>query len=207
MGEGTLAFVGGVAADETWTVDLNAALAKLEIATAASQPVFILGTAFSMVHLLDHMAAEHRRLQLPRGSRVLETGGYKGRSRIVPKTELHGLITETLGVRSDHIICEYGMSELSSQAYDSAIDQSTAQDARLFRFPPWARAQVISPETGTVVTQGETGLLRIFDLANAYSVMAVQTQDLAIQRGSGFELLGRAALAEPRGCSLMAGVS
>jgi len=46
-------------------------------------------------------------------------------------------------------------------------------------------------------------LIRIFDLANVYSVMAIQTEDLGIRRGSGFELLGRATLAEPRGCSLM----
>ena len=37
-----------------------------------------------------------------------------------------------------------------------------------------------------------------------YSVMAIQTEDLAVRCGEGFELLGRAALAEPRGCSLMA---
>jgi len=63
---------------------------------------------------------------------------------------------------------------------------------------------VISPETGELVGEGQTGLIRVFDLANVWSVMAVQTEDLAIRRGSGFELLGRAAEAEPRGCSLMA---
>jgi hypothetical protein len=31
----------------------------------------------------------------------------------------------------------------------------------------------------------------------------VQTEDLGIRRGDGFELIGRAAHAEPRGCSLM----
>jgi hypothetical protein len=34
-------------------------------------------------------------------------------------------------------------------------------------------------------------------------VMAIQTEDLALRRGDGFELIGRAELAEPRGCSLM----
>jgi hypothetical protein len=37
-----------------------------------------------------------------------------------------------------------------------------------------------------------------------FSVMAIQTEDLGIRRGDGFELIGRAALAAPRGCSLMA---
>jgi hypothetical protein len=90
------------------------------------------------------------------------------------------------------------MSELSSQAYVSSLSLS-----RPFRFPPWARAQIISPETGQEVAHGETGLLRIFDLANAWSVMAVQTKDLAVRRCDGFEPIGRAIAAEPRGCSLM----
>jgi len=48
-------------------------------------------------------------------------------------------------------------------------------------------------------------LIRIHDLANVRSVMAVQTEDLGVRRGSGFELLGRAATVEARGCSLMSG--
>ena len=94
------------------------------------------------------------------------------------------------------------MSELSSQAYDS-IAGNIQSKARVFKFPPWARAQIINPETGREVREGETGLIRIFDLANVYSVMAVQSEDLGVRRGDGFELLGRATLAESRGCSLM----
>ena len=74
---------------------------------------------------------------------------------------------------------------------------------RVFQFPPWARAQIVSPETGREVAEGETGLIRVFDLANVRSVMAIQTEDFGVRRGGGFELIGRAALAEPRGCSLM----
>jgi hypothetical protein len=54
------------------------------------------------------------------------------------------------------------------------------------------------------VADGETGLIRVFDLANVFSVMAIQTEDLGVRRENGFELIGRAQLAEPRGCSLMA---
>ncbi len=93
----------------------------------------------------------------------METGGYKNRSRILPKAELHALITERLGVSSENITCEYGMSELSSQAYDSGTQ------SRIFHFPPWARVQILSPETGREVAEGETGLIRIFlDLANVF---------------------------------------
>jgi len=79
---------------------------------------------------------------------------------------------------------------------------SLAEYSRL-RFPPWCRVQFISPETGREVAEGESGLLRIFDLANVRSVMAIQTEDLGARRGDGFELSGRVPAAEPRGCSLM----
>jgi hypothetical protein len=194
------AFLGKLDEEGGWTVDLNAACEYLQKLECSEQPVLVLGTAFSFVHLLDRMAVSRLRFKLPVGSRVMETGGYKGRSRSMPKPELHRLISELFGIPLNSIVCEYGMSELSSQAYDT---NSCGGFLRSFRFPSWARAQIISPETGREVADGEAGLVRVFDLANAYSVLAVQTEDLAIRRGNGFELLGRAVLAEPRGCSLM----
>lgn len=146
------------------------------------------------------MEVRGSRLVLPAGSRAMETGGYKGRSRALPRAALHDLIRRCLGVPASHVISEYGMSELSSQAYDGVVGDA---GARCFRFPPWARALVVSPETGTEVDDGNPGLLRVCDLANVGSVLAVQTEDLAIRRGDGFELLGRASEAEPRGCSLL----
>jgi len=54
------------------------------------------------------------------GSRVLETGGYKGAfAPPCPRPKLHALITRHLGLPASQIVCEYGMSELSSQAYDA----------------------------------------------------------------------------------------
>ena len=86
---------------------------------------------------------------------------------------------------------------------DAASSCHPSPVTRQFQFPPWARAQINSPETGREVAEGEAGLIRIFDLANVFSVAAIQTEDLAVRRGDGFELIGRAELAEPRGCSLM----
>ena len=200
--QGESAFVGMAAEDGAWILDVETALERLSTAGGAGQPVLMLGTAFSFVHLLDHLADQHLHLELPPGSCALETGGYKGRSRSMPKAALHALISQRLGIAPGHIVCEYGMSELSSQAYDLAIGSGTPD--RTFRFPPWARVQVVSPETGCEVREGETGLLRIFDLANVYSVLAIQTEDLGVRRGDGFTLAGRAVSAESRGCSLMA---
>jgi Acyl-protein synthetase, LuxE len=188
-------FMGRVRSDGAWEVDLDNTVSVLRAGIAEERAISLFGTAFGFVHLVDHLAETGTQLRLPPGSSVLETGGYKGRSRALPKAELHGLIGEWLGISGEQIVCEYGMSELSSQAYDGF-------GQRIFRFPPWARVQIISPETGREVAEGETGLIRVFDLANVYSVMAIQTEDLGVRRGDGFELIGRAAMAEPRGCSL-----
>ena len=212
-------FTGGVS-DGVWILDLTQTVSVLHQAVSTNRPIVILGTAFGFVHLLDHCSARGIRFVLPPGSRALETGGYKGRSRSLVKEELHEFITGFLGLPASHIVCEYGMTELSSQAYDQTVPscevrvpgsrvetlagtRNTQHATRVFRFPAWARAQIISPETGREVTEGETGLIRIYDLANVRSVMAIQTEDLGIRRGNGFELLGRAAAAELRGCSLM----
>jgi hypothetical protein len=197
-------FTGNISRDGSWTIDFAAIIQKLNSASELGKPITILGTAFSFVHLLDFLVEQNLKFQLPENSRVMETGGYKNRSRTLPKTELHALIENFLGVPRENTICEYGMSELSSQAYDSQLQNpiNRIQD-RAFQFPPWARAQIISPETGREVRDGETGLIRIFDLANVFSVAAIQTEDLGIRHGDGFELIGRAQLAEPRGCSLM----
>lgn len=200
FGDARSIFGGTLGEDGGWGIDAVAVVAWLEERTRFGEPVVMLGTAFSFVHLIDHLTSERKSIRLPAGSTVMETGGYKGRSRELPKAELHQLITKHLGVGPDNIVCEYGMSELSSQAYDRIA--GTAEPDRVFHFPPWARARVISPETGKEVGDGGTGLIQVFDLANAFSVMAIQTEDLVIRRGTGFELVGRASAAEPRGCSL-----
>jgi len=202
-------FAGRISPVGSWELDFNPALERFERAVRAGTPLALFGTAFSFVHLLDYLEMMNLCFQLPAGSRAMETGGYKNRSRELPKAELHALIGRRLGITSENIVSEYGMSELSSQAYarvrqfglDGVPPHQGAASA--FQFPPWARVQVISPETGDEVGEGETGLIRIFDLANVYSVAAIQTEDLGIRRGDGFELVGRAKLAEPRGCSLM----
>ncbi len=215
-------FAGRVDAGGAWVLDTNTAVFAIRKSMCANRPLMLLGTAFNFVHLLDHFAANNMRYHLARGSRVLETGGYKGQSREIAKPDLHALITKHLGIPAESIVTEYGMSELSSQAYDQIVMTSgpefsrdsdpptsghgksaAAESERIFHFPPWCRAQVISPETDGEVSEGETGLIRIFDLANVRSVMAIQTEDLGVRRGDGFQLIGRASQAEQRGCSLM----
>ena len=70
--------------------------------------------------------------------------------------------------------------------------------------PPWVRTRAVDPSSLEDVAAGETGLLVHYDLANTGSVLAVQTSDIGRIVGDGFEVFGRAAGAELRGCSLAA---
>ena len=124
----------------------------------------------------------------------METGGYKGSGRDIPKSDLYALFDKSLGLAPDHILNEYGMTELSSQCYTRGLH-------RPHETPPWLRALVIDPETGDETPVGRTGVLQLFDLANLGSTLAIETQDLAVREERGFTLLGRDPGAVPRGCS------
>ena len=72
----------------------------------------------------------------------------------------------------------------------------------MYAEPPWARVVPVDPETLAPVADGAVGIARIEDLANVDSAFAVLTQDRVRRIGTGFELLGRAPGAPPRGCSI-----
>jgi len=94
---------------------------------------------------------------------------------------------------------------MCSQFYDDSIANHVEgrKRDRAKIAPPWVRTTLVSPLTLEPLPRGERGLLRHLDLANVGSVVALQTKDLGIERGEGFEVVGRATGAEARGCALL----
>ncbi len=178
--------------------------AALDAACADERPVALCGTAFAFVHLLDGLdAAGGPALSLPPGSRVMETGGFKGRSREMPRDALYAAIGARLGVPADRVVNQYGMTELGSQFYDSVLADPAGPRRKLS--PPWTRVRVVDPFDGHDVEGEAVGAVIVHDLANTGSVAAIQTADLGRRIGDdGFEVLGRATGAESRGCSIAA---
>ncbi len=200
-GAGSGWFAGPAGLDEP---ALAEALCRAE---AEGSPVCLLGTSFAFVHWLDALAQRGERFQLPPGSRLMDTGGYKGRAREVAPEAMQAAYEERLGIPPAYQVNEYGMTELLSQYYDAALRDALGGDAgepRRKRGPRWLRAVVVDPDTLEPLPTGATGLLRHVDLANLDSVVAVQTEDLGRAVEGGFLLLGRAAGAVPRGCSIAA---
>jgi hypothetical protein len=170
-------------------------------ASAAGDPVLVVGTAFAFVHLLDHLAGEGRSLRLPDGSRIMETGGFKGRSRAVSRTELYRGLERLLAVPGERVVNEYGMTELLSQLYEPVLHRGVEARGRHVP-PPWLRVRALDPATLEPLPPGRPGLLAFYDLANAGSVSAILTEDVGSVNPEGVRLEGRAPGAEPRGCSL-----
>ena len=151
-----------------------------------------------------HEARRFLHFRLAPGSVVFDTGGYKGRHQELSREELLARLHTWLGVPAEQVVREYGMTELASQCYTTLGAAPPEGDPELFVAPHWVRVRVLHPETLAEQPAGEAGLLAVFDLANLGSVPHLLTEDLGVGRGEGFRLLGRAAGAELRGCSLLA---
>jgi acyl-CoA synthetase (AMP-forming)/AMP-acid ligase II len=197
-------------------VDTEGFRKALEKASQDNVPVFLLGTTLALLECMEKFAQQGRKFHLPSGSRILDTGGYKVRQIKVSREAFQRQLSETFGVPKEYLLNEYGMTELSSQFYNSSLPgiSSLVERAKATPFAahpspfahrpsPWVRVAAVDPETLKILPAGEVGLLRIFDLANVDSVMAIQTEDLGRAWPDRIELLGRARGAELRGCSLL----
>jgi hypothetical protein len=185
-------FARALSGSATWAMreaalDLDAVRGATREARDRSRPVLVLATSFALVHLLDGSTGID--LRLPAGSRVMQTGGFKGRSR---------QIAARFGLPEERVVSEYGMTELSSQLYDGG------SAGFVHAAPPWVRVTAVDPVSLEPVARGEVGIARVVDLANVDSAVAIQTADRVRVHGDQVELLGRLPGATPRGCSLAA---
>ena len=174
---------------------------RLKQLCRSKTPVLLLGTAFSFVYFLDEISKREHSFVLPEGSKIMETGGYKGKSREIPKNDLYDWMQKIFHIPDSHIINEYGMTEMASQFYDNCLFPRKSKK-RYKNTPPWVRTQILNPLTLKESKPGEIGLLQHYDLANRSSIIGLLTEDLGIRIENGFEILGRSPSAESRGCSI-----
>lgn len=128
---------------------------------------------------------------------IFDTGGTKGRSRVVKQEELlgglHQIFTNIKGFFS-----EYGMCELHSQSYSA----HNPHDG-LFLGNDGLTPIIIDANLTRECAPGETGFLAFLDAANLDSYAAIITEDLAVSPyENAFKLLGRSPDATVKGCSL-----
>ena len=153
------------------------------------KPKILLGVSYALWDVAEKYAPK---LQ---NTIIMETGGMKGRREELSKSELHKILCEGFGVETIH--SEYGMAELTSQAY--------SKGGGIFYTPRWMRVMVRDVNDPFDHTpQGMRGGIDIIDLANLSSCAFIQTQDIGrVLSDGGFMIEGRIAGSDIRGCNLL----
>ena len=156
---------------------------------ADPKPKILLGVSYALWDMAEQYAPK---LQ---NTIVMETGGMKGRRKELSKRELHEILCRGFGV--EHIHSEYGMAELTSQAYSSGEG--------IFKTPAWMRIMVRDVnDPMDHGPQGMRGGIDIIDLANLSSCAFIQTQDMGrLMEDGRFVIEGRIAGSDIRGCNLL----
>jgi hypothetical protein len=128
-------------------LDVEGALRDLAAACRSDAPVALCGTAFAFVHLLEALERRGLRFALPPRTRVMETGGFKGRARALPRDELYAWIGDRLGIPATRIVNQYGMTELGSQFYDSVLVDPSPPRRKIARHGRAYGSSIRSPAT------------------------------------------------------------
>ena len=151
--------------------------------------VLLIGVTYALLDFVEKYS-----LQFPELI-VMETGGMKGRREELQRNEMHEILQKGFGVKQIH--SEYGMTELLSQAYSKGNE--------IFFSPPWMKICIRNQyDPFSFLPDGTVGGVNVIDLANIYSCAFIETQDLGRRNeNGGFEILGRFAQSDIRGCNLM----
>ena len=171
--------------------------------------MLLFATSIALEMVLRDWPAD-RELRLPEGSRVMDTGGPKGRTLEVDRGSQHAALCSHLGIQRWQIVGELGMTELCSQRYETTARAQVIGDetgSRSFAGPPWLRGVVLEPGTLSPLASGEVGIIGHIDLANIDTCAFVLTADLGRMvvvpgAGQALELVGRVPGAQWRGCGL-----
>lgn len=190
------------------TLDIPGLERALGRAHAERRPVLLFATSIAIALWLDRAA--NAVWPLPPGSRVMDTGGPKGRRIRVSRVEQLRRLSNTLQIEEEFIVGELGMTELCSQRYETTARSrliGDVQGMRAYAAPPWLRTRVLRPADRSPAALGEPGMLAHLDLANLDTCAFVLTADLGQVtplpgHGTAIVIGGRIPGSEWRGCGL-----
>lgn len=182
-------------------IDYALLTSRIEAAIAQDLPVVMIGGSFAYVNMCDMLEAQKRSWRLPRGSRAVDAGGFKGRSRAVGVDALRAAMGRVFGIEPTHCINLFGMTELASQLYDAADIPLGPLGERPKGRLPFVQPRVRDAQTLALRDEG-TGLLEVADLCILDRPYVVLTGDRGIACREGVAIAGRIERGQSRGCSL-----
>lgn len=156
-----------------------------------AQPTLLIGVTFALLDFAEVYVQGGKPLK---HTRIIETGGMKGRRQEMVREEVHAVLKEAFKIPFIH--SEYGMTELISQAWSFGNG--------IFKTPPWMKIILREEEDPFHLLQEGAGAINIIDLGNIHSCSFIATDDIGRLFSDGnFEVLGRLDNSDLRGCSLM----
>jgi hypothetical protein len=182
-------------------VDLPALRALLDRAEREARPVVLIGGSFAYVNICERLEGMGVRWSLAPGSRAVDAGGFKGRSRAVDVAELRALIARSFGIAPEACLNLFGMTELASQLYDARDVAVGPLGERPKGRLPFAYPRVRDAHTLALRDAGP-GLLEVVDCAVLDRPCAVLTGDVGVATPDGVAITGRVQRGTSRGCSL-----
>ncbi len=155
----------------------------------SQQKTLLIGVSFALLDFAHKFPCNLKH------TRIMETGGMKGRGAELTRKALHELLKQAFGLQT--IYSEYGMTELLSQAY-------MMEDGK-FHAPSWMKILIRDVNDPLqLLGTNAVGAINIIDLANLDSCAFIATADLGKTFVDGtFETLGRTDYSDIRGCNLL----
>jgi hypothetical protein len=190
-------------------LDLDGLHRGLNRARVDGRPVLLLATSLALELWLES-APVGLRLPLPPGSRLMDTGGPKGRRLHLTRADQHARLCEILQLDADLLVGELGMTELATPRYETTARHRLKGDvaaSRAHAAPPWLRSRILRPADRFPCEDGTLGMVAHLDLANLDTCAFLLTADLGRLvpvkgAGQALELAGRVPGSEWRGCGL-----
>lgn len=184
-------------------VALENCVRKLQTLPHGASEFVIFGTSLHHLQVLQWQRNERNSQPFIEATRVwcFDTGGTKGRTQTTNQTDLYEGLRGCFSPECDlQLLSEYGMCELSSQAY-----AMHAPHGDLFISSPQLKAVAIAAQLDRILPHGQKGFLGFIDSANVDSWPCLISEDLGMTLASHdgcFRLAGRAPDATLKGCSL-----
>lgn len=152
-------------------------------------PTILFGVTYALLDFAEQFGKPLRH------TKIIETGGMKGRKTEVTREELHQKLSQAF--QTTNIYSEYGMTELLSQAW-AGIDGR-------FHPPPWMKIAIYDiADPLQKLPPGKWGRICVTDLANMHSCCFIATDDIGkLYEDGSFEISGRIDHSDQRGCSLL----
>ena len=172
-----------------YTFDFEGLFEQLNAALMAGQrKILLIGVSFALIDFCEKYGLDSEKIE------IMFTGGMKNKDKELTVPEIARTIRRSFP--SSKIWSEYGMTELTSQAY--------AREDGEFRCGPtmWVVFKEITDPMSSCRAM-KTGQLGVIDLANIDTLSFILTEDIGRTTTNGFHILGRMDNSDIRGCNLL----